>query len=402
MGCRRAPTPNPPGPSSFRVPQIHERLPLYVLDVRVRSVLASMAALGVMASCVAPDAPGPTPSTPSIPATSGSLSPIDHTRPGFPETKSGFVPPEGTPPDYLAYDNVDFWVKQTSLHGTVVTLAVHRSLEEEPRIGPYEIADREDVAAYVHATFDDHWHLVGGFPYQNATWVVRAIDDPCTWRGATAGGGRVCHGEYANDPNDQGPPSPFTKGFYREWFGHELLHHWLGPVLVAPTSPDGDIFVSETWFVEGLPVYFSARQAARDGDVEAYERILGRYVGIYESYVGGEADRNFSDLAHRIGAGGPSGPNEEVATYTQMLYAKGALVAYRLDEVLAEVGVDWGDVLQELYKTNGLDGTRITNGRLQAVAETTSGLDLDVFFRDFVHSTVRLDTRFHYIEYGPN
>lgn len=362
------------------------------------SAITSVVVLLIIGGCNAPALPGPSPTSSVIQQTPTTPLSVDHSLAGLPANKTEFVLPEGLPPDYLSFDEATYHVHAKSLHGTQLVFAAHRDLDARETIGPFEIADRAQVAAFLEATFDHHWHVFGGYPYTNATFVVRDTDDSCQWLTATAGGAPVCHASYANDAQPNGPPSPYTTTFYKEWFAHEMFHMWNGGVLRAPVSPEGHIFVSETWLVEGGASYYAARGVAHAGDQAGYDALMERSRAQYEKRAGGSGDMSFAELARRIGRGGPSGPNESAAADTEFLYAKGTLVAYLLDARLSDAGTSLDAAFTRLYQDEGLGGIPMSNARIQAAAQKVSGLDLESFFADHVHGTRRIEESTPYLE----
>lgn len=331
------------------------------------------------------------PLDPPPPEVAGSGMPVQKSAPPLP----GFATP-----DLLAYDANASRVFERDIHGTRVVLAVHRSVAEARSIGGHAVVPAERLAEHVFATFERAWHVFGGFPYATSTWVVAALDDPCRFQGTTAAGARICAAEFATDARPDAPPHAATEPMYREWFGHEVFHLWNGGVLVPRGSPNGTVLGPESWFTEGLTVYYSARLSATEDSLDAYRAILDTRWRTYQQLQPRFPNAPFAQLAEASGAPpAAGGPPPQFGDAPLLVYTRGALVAYELDRWLAARNASLDQVMRLLYEDVHVSGRRLTNDLIEGAVAFAAGEPATTFFDAHVHGVTPLERPLAWVDH---
>lgn len=318
--------------------------------------------------------------------------PPDTPGPGLPAQKRAPPLPGYAPRDLLAFDANASRVFERDLHGTRVALAVHHSVAEAGTIGGHPVVPAERLAEHLFATFDRAWHVFGGFPYATSTWVVAGLDDPCRFLGTTAAGARMCPADFATAAEPDAPPHAATEPMFREWFGHEVFHLWNGAAMVPQGSATGSVLGPESWFTEGVTVYYSARLSASEDDLAAYRSVLDTRWRTYQELQPRFPDRAFAHLAEASGP--PPGPGEPPPRFgpeARLVYARGALVGLELDRWLAQRNASLDDVMRILYQDLVVSGERYTDTHLLGAIALASGDDPRPFFDAHVRGVTPLE-----------
>ena len=271
---------------------------------------------------------------------------------GLPATKQpyqqGLADAQGSA-DHFDFDATSHWVKTATLHGTRVDVAIENSAVLNG--GP----TRDAFADLMVAAFHQAWHVFGGFPYDRYAVRVRSAGE--------AGFSLSPVGLTITDVDYRAPS-------LREFALHEMFHSWNGGVIKPASDGDGNLFQWETWLVEGATVYYSFRLLGLTGsETEFRNGMAGRWQQ-YTQRRGTNVDQSIAGLVGLIGDAEPNDPATDA--YVRMLYARGALVAYMLDDDLTDDSHNLDQVLQRLY-ASALNGTRWNRASLEAALhEVTS------------------------------
>lgn len=299
----------------------------------------------------------------------------DDSAPGTPASKSAWsvaiqdFQGTGDPATAFAYDAQNYLVRQQTIHGTQVTVAVHNAT---PAGGGPAATDFADACL---AFFRAAWDAFGGFPYDGYEFKVRAPGD--------AQGFSLSPGGVIIDAADYAGP-----GVY-EFVAHEMFHAWNGKIFEPRPDASDALFQTESWLVEGATVYYSFRVLGQTrGSAEFSTGMAGRWSQ-YEARRGTAADLSFAELAAQA-TGAESGEN----TYTIMLFARGAIVAYLLDEKLRAAGSSLDALMQKLYVDSGLAGRPWTEAEVEAAVRTLGGAAVADWLANAVSTNVALDTTF--------
>ena len=183
---------------------------------------------------------------------------------------------------------------------------------------------------------------------------------------------------------------------------HEYFHTWnvkrIKPAVFAPYDLRQEAYTRLLWMFEGFTSYYDDLTIVRSGiiDVSTYLHQIAQTVnnvfrgrGRFKQSI---ADASF-DAWIKYYRQDENTPNALVSYYT-----KGSLVALALDltirrETANQRSLD--DVMRALWHRHGRDfysdsGTGITDSEAEAVIEEISGLDLQEFFRKYIHGTVEI------------
>jgi hypothetical protein len=319
---------------------------------------------------VPPGDPGD-PVDPPVEPPDGLPAADDLSDPGDPAVKQSYLlglEESQGPGDHFEFDETSHWVRTSTIHGTALSVAIDRSVATD--------ADgwfSEEFAAFVEAAFHASWHVFGGFAFDRYAVRVRAEDGNAEFSlspvGITLSGA------------DYGAP------WGLEVVAHEMFHSWNGKFVRAEPDSSENLFQRETWLVEGGTVYYSFRHMAFALNVEEYRGGMGFRWETYQQYVGTEYDLSIPDLVALIGTAPPGDPSTQ--PQTNMLYARGALASYMLDQELVERGLRLDDVMRRLY-LDALDGRTWRFDRLQAVLQSITGDDFGPWLDAWIDSNTPL------------
>lgn len=108
-------------------------------------------------------------------------------------------------------------------------------------------------------------------------------------------------------------------------------------------------------------------------------------TGLWEGMMESVRELEQRRLTHPIATPGAEFPDPNL--YGAMTYTKAALVFRMLREMVGEDTLR--QILRELYRRHALQ--HVTEADFQRVASDVAGQDLDWFFRQWFHTTARLD-----------
>jgi predicted metalloprotease with PDZ domain len=184
---------------------------------------------------------------------------------------------------------------------------------------------------------------------------------------------------------------------YRRFLGlcsHEYFHLWnvkrIQPEVLQNPSLAEEVHTTLLWVFEGFTSYYDELALVRSGciDAESYLELLAETVtrvmrspGRFKQSV---AESSF-DAWTKFYKQDENAPNAIVS-----YYGKGALVALALDLTLRlETGnrCSLDDMMRVLWSDYGKPGLGVSEGTVEGIAESVSGLDLQAFFRHAVHGT---------------
>lgn len=294
----------------------------------------------------------------------------DLTSPGLPATKTAYTEAlaldtvQGTADHYDFIDNPDDYRLLTEdLHGTEVNVAVHNTVS----------ADDDTATAWsenIRDCWHSAWHVFSGFKYDKFAVLVRSTESDEEDFSLSEAGVSINAADFETDDY--------------EFVCHELLHPWIGKLIVHQPDGTGNLFQRETWVSEGSVVYYSFRIL---GDVIGENEYTSGMDERYEDYDearGGEFDLSIADLAEEIGV---DTSHEGVG----VLYARGALINYMLDAELVELGFNLDDLMAHLYENFGLTDTTWTEDNLESALLEITGTSFTDFFDTNLETNAFLD-----------
>ena len=228
------------------------------------------------------------------------------------------------------------------------------------------LSDLENIIDAQKTLFDQ--------PAQNV-WTIllrRYPDNPDHIQGLSRTGGFVLE---LGDQVTTGPELLF-------FCAHEILHHWNGEQL----GPARDHELETFWFKEGVTTYLaviSLYQANLIGQTE-FLAYLGEWIS---AYGGGVAKQRRTKLDLKMETYMLSGDGA-------YFYAHGALVALTLDLEFRRMSHGRRNLLKfirDFYHQKILNSEEeYTNRSLEKALEDWSGLNLDLFFDQYVKDTLTL------------
>jgi hypothetical protein len=291
--------------------------------------------------------------------------------------------PSDYPAGFLQFDAARYEVRTSTIAGTLVEVAVHeeltagRLIDGKPGMGP------DAYAELVFTSFRRLRTAFGDFPYDRYRVVVRGPgNDPLGYFITSEWGLDIAFEDSMLDATTGPDPGHgYTWPFAQDFTVHEITHAWNGQFIEAVPTGTNVVFPPETWLVEGGTVYYTARAS---NDAAFYRDLLEDARGGYLSASAADRSLSFAQLAARTlpadGSGGPPPSNQ----YVNLLYWKGALVCYLLDEELREHGSSLDELMRYLYVNFGLEGRRYTSADVRDAASELAGADLGGFFSNYV------------------
>ena len=320
---------------------------------------------------------GPAPQTPPAQTPPAQTPPAPDSEP-----KLAWNPPPSYPVGFLDYSVTDYVVRERLIFGTTVEVAIHESVAAATSIDGEATHTPASFAELVFEAFEAHVRLFGTFPYDRYRMVVRGPgDDPLGYFITSEWGVDLpMENHRIGGPVIAGPPHAYTRDFSRDWVVHEMFHAWNGSLIQAQPLGGALVYQAESWFTEGATVYYTARTFNDAFFREELNEAAAEYRGA------SAADRalSFDEIASRTpappGPGMPPGYNDYVA----LLYQKGALVAYLLDDALRDQGSSLDELMRAMFEEFGGTGDRYTNADVRRLAVSLGGSSLGAFFDAYV------------------
>lgn len=241
---------------------------------------------------------------------------------------------------------------EQAVGGTPVTIAVFG----------YSHSDAQDIANTAFALFD-YYHTTYGI-MREEPFLRAFVPGPI--------GGYYLRGLYDS----------FINLGWNEWswhvFAHELQHH--GWHCWFPASP--------VWLTEGFTAEWYGMQGCLAAGVytedKMHEMLAGKLLE-YETIAGTEKDMSIYEAGRRFPWSWQSGLNSDIQF---AVYQKAWLVAYLLDQVLADLspgGPNLGDVYAWLIVEFGLPGRIICHDDILEAVNIVSGYDFTCMFDNYIY-----------------
>jgi hypothetical protein len=284
------------------------------------------------------------------------------------------------PANFFDFDPTAYLVQTQTIHGTEIVVAIHNSLVGIADIQGFAVPTPQEFADFVFQVFHRYWHVFNGFLYNRYTVKVNALSDPQTFGGASEVG--LILGNTGPSSISNFPPHHYTRAMFDEFVAHEIFHAWNGRTFTWVPSGDGRLFQLETWIQEGATVYYSAWVRALVQNLAHFRNGLLSRWNQYTEMVGTEFDLSIEELTFQIGP--PSG------NFTNMLYARSAMINYMLDRELSRLGVSLDSLMRHLYENFGLMGKRWAQADIPGILQAKSGRNFLDFFASFLHTNAIL------------
>ena len=283
-----------------------------------------------------------------------------------PATKQSWDPNEGFQADSslpdesaevaFSYDEINYSVFSRTIHGTQITVALHKSALSGELFSAAEFADV--IFEYLHEITEMH----AGFVTDRFVFKVRAPGE--------SDGFALCRGGVvlaASAVSDMG----------LEQF-HEMFHSLNGKTY-APV-PDGtqNLFQVLTLIVEEFTVYYTEVVEAQVLGDSFFAEGFDYFWELYLSYRGGEYDLPYAQLADYASDSGTG-----ASIYRSMMNARGMMVAYAIDLELRKQGRSLAELMEHLYLNFGLNETTYSLNDVQSALQTLGGSSLVTMFNDY-------------------
>ncbi len=188
---------------------------------------------------------------------------------------------------------------------------------------------------------------------------------------------------------------------YRRFLGlasHEYFHTWnvkrIKPAAFVPYDLSRENYTRQLWFFEGFTSYFDDLVLVRSGLIEplVYLEMIAETIGRVSSQSGrtkqSVAESSF-DAWVKYYRQDENSPNAIVS-----YYQKGSMIGLALDLTIRHrtAGAkSLDDVMRALWIKYGRAGIGVPEGRIETIAEETTGLDLSEFFALAVRGTADID-----------
>ena len=252
--------------------------------------------------------------------------------------------------------------------------------------GPYD-ADvlMADITAIIEAA-REFW---GNLPYDRYVFMLHLWSE---------GGGGT---EHVNSTIMQMRTFSFSSPRGRDSFqglvAHEYLHTWnvkqIRPHGISPYDYTRENYAREYWIAEGTTSYYTPIILRRAG-LRSSERALGMLARAIKqdrerpgNRIQSLSESSF-DAWIKFWRDHPQAYNSETS-----YYEKGSTISLMLDLTIRHSSANrysLDDVMRALYTRFPWNGSGYTVDDFQKICEEFSGINLDAFFRDYVHGTVPL------------
>jgi predicted metalloprotease with PDZ domain len=173
--------------------------------------------------------------------------------------------------------------------------------------------------------------------------------------------------------------------FLEAKIGHEVFHGWNNDALSIASD-------AENWFREGVANYYGQRNAG----ITEYQLWMDGQLDYYcDEIIGTDHDLSLEELGVLMEEGSST-------KYKRALYYKGALISYLIDLRLDEIGLNFDDLLRNLYKKFEHGQKQFSNEDIENALNDISGENWSGFFDDYIYgkTPLILDGNFKYINHN--
>lgn len=277
------------------------------------------------------------------------------------------------------------------IHGTEVLVAVHKDFASETEIKGFKIPTPQEFSERIFKTFNHHFSVFSGYPYDRYTVKVKPFSDPAGFSLSKVG---IAFGKTTDEDIPNYPPHDYVEaldGFIQ----HEMFHSWLGKLIQH--EPNSNLFQLETWIDEGSASYYGDRSASLIISKPIYKKLMKQKLKSYKNSLDTSLDLSIEALTEKIGTGPPA--NDETQT---VLYAKSALINYLLDLELKRLGLDLDILMKRLYEDFGLTGKKWRQSDVVQILKEETRKDFSKFFNDYLLTNKRLPVKgkFYFLKHA--
>lgn len=310
---------------------------------------------------------------------------------GNPETKIDWH--EGLDSTFQGPDNLEtvFNINEDEyitfskiIHGTEVLVAIHKEFIDKNEINGFKIPTPEEFAERVFRTFNHHWNVFGGYPYDRYTVKVKSFSEPVGFSLSKVG---LALGRTADSTTPNFPPHDYVEAL-NGFVQHEMFHSWLGKLIQYESDGSGNLFQLETWINEGSTSYYGDRAAALVIKNSIYLKLMNQKLKSYKQALGTALDLSVEDLTKEIGAGPPA--NNNIQT---VLYSKSTLINYLLDIELKKAGFDMDILMKKLYEDYGLTDKKWRQEDIANILFEITSHDFSDFFKKYLLTNNKLSIK---------
>jgi predicted metalloprotease with PDZ domain len=267
------------------------------------------------------------------------------------------------------------------LHGTEVFVAVHKDFKDKSEIKGFKIPTPKTFSERIFKTFNHHWHVFGGYPYDRYTVKVKPFSDTQSFSLSKVG---IAIGKTTDEDTPNFPPHDYAEAF-DGFVQHEMFHSWLGKLIQYEPDNSGNLFQLETWVNEGGASYYGDRTASLVVSKPIYKKLMNQKLKAYKKILGTLLDLSIEGLTERIGDGPPA--NDQTQT---ILYARATLINYLLDQELKKLGFDLDILMKGLYEDFGLTGKQWHQDDIVSILKEKTGEDFSDFFNRYLLTNKKL------------
>lgn len=191
---------------------------------------------------------------------------------------------------------------------------------------------------------------------------------------------------------------------YLQWLGliaHEYFHTWNGknlrPITLGPFDYEARTDTPSLWIVEGLTTYYSSLILVRSNLLtpDGYLKTLSHQISRVK-------DKRWVSLTEA------SMRDWDPGSKLTSFYSGGAVVGFLLDQKIRQATdgrASLDDLMRQAYQRYS-EERGYTEEQFEALASQVAGIDLNDFFRSYVHGTEPLDfssaLRYYGLKFQPD
>jgi len=188
---------------------------------------------------------------------------------------------------------------------------------------------------------------------------------------------------------------------------HEFFHTWnvkrIRPKALEKYDYDQENYTPSLWFAEGATSYYDQIIPLRAElyGKEQFLKNLGETITRLQNTAGRQVQSLYEssfDTWIKLYRPDANSPNSQIS-----YYLKGELVAMLLDLTIRSYTQNHkslDDVMRSLWQYYGKSEIGYTEGELYKIIETVAGVNLQDFFKRYIHSTAELDYNYYFEYFG--
>jgi predicted metalloprotease with PDZ domain len=312
-------------------------------------------------------------------------------------------------PHFENHPHIFFSDRFDTLVDSPFEIGEHTQVKFEVQGKPHEIIiwgegnlDIRQMEQDTKAIIEAEAELFGGLPYDRYLFILHL---------ANGYGGL----EHRNCCSLIYPRFNFRGDHYLKFINlvaHEFFHTWnvkrIRPKALEEYDYDRENYTPSLWFAEGATSYYDQiiPLRAKLYGKEQFLKNLGETITRLQNTAGRQVQSLYEssfDTWIKLYRPDANSSNSQIS-----YYLKGELVAMLLDLTIRSYTQNrrsLDDVMRSLWQyygksTNGKSEIGYTEGELYKIIETVAGVNLQDFFKRYIHSTEELDYNYYFEYFG--